>query len=50
MPRCKSQITKLAEFRFHAVLGDGSREVSFERGIGEHAGQGRFLAAPIPIP
>src|SRR3712207_3500301 len=30
-PRCKSQNTKHLELRFHAVLGDGAREVRFER-------------------
>jgi hypothetical protein len=28
--RCNIQITKTFELRFHAVLGDGVREVSFE--------------------
>ncbi len=29
--RCKYQNTKHLELRFHAVLGDGAREVRFER-------------------
>jgi hypothetical protein len=29
--RCNTEITKHPELRFHAVLGDGAREVRFER-------------------
>ena len=29
--RCKSQITKTPELRFRVVLGNGRREVRFER-------------------
>ncbi len=32
MPRCNTQITKLLEPRFHAVLGDGGRGVHLEWG------------------
>ena len=32
--RCKSQITKTPELRFHAVLGEGDREVRLEWGTG----------------
>ena len=31
---CNIQITKTPELRFHAVLGDGGREVRFERVTG----------------
>ncbi len=30
-PRCNTQITKSAEFRFHAVLNENAPEVRFER-------------------
>ena len=33
-PRCKSQITKHSEIHFHALLGDGAREVRLEWGRG----------------
>jgi hypothetical protein len=33
VPRCNIQITKTPELRFRAVLGDGIREVHFERVI-----------------
>jgi hypothetical protein len=32
--RCKFRLTKQSEIRFHAVLGDGAREVRFEWGTG----------------
>ena len=34
VPRCKYQITKQFEIRFHAMLGDGAREVRLAWGIG----------------
>ncbi len=33
-PRCKSQITKQSELRFHTVLGNGDREMRLEWGRG----------------
>ena len=30
-PACWSRFTKLPELGFHAVVGDGAREVRFER-------------------
>jgi hypothetical protein len=32
--RCNTQITKLHEIRFRAILGDGTSEVRLERLIG----------------
>jgi hypothetical protein len=37
--RCKSQTTRQSEFRFHAMLGDGTREIHFER-VTRYASQG----------